>query len=86
MDKVKDLRTNFSDVELELIVEYSNLHKGSLTSTNGFILMKSDVINSSFKVKSCDDKRTVKVCHNVFGNYSVYNCAYPSILKTNLGL
>ena len=41
MDKVKDLRTNFSDVELELIVEYSNLHKGSLTSTNGFILMKS---------------------------------------------
>ena len=86
MTKIKDLRTNFSDVELELIVEYSNLHKGSLTSTNGFILMKSEVINSSFKVKSYEDKRTVNVCHNVFGSYSVYSCAYPSILKTKLGL
>lgn len=87
IEEIKDTEINFSPIEVDLIKEYSVLHKGELLIEDSYIVMKSEAINSRFKiVRNEENKRTIKVCHIVFDNYDVYNCLHPSDLKLNLGL
>lgn len=81
-----DTRTNFSSFEMELIEEHRDQHNGHLKEKGGFIRMKSELVNSSFKLTTDEGKRIVKAVVRVFDNYSVYNCSSPAFLKLNLGL
>lgn len=86
-EPIKDTTINFSPIEIGLIKEYSDIHKGELLITDDNIIMKSEIIRSSFKVRrNNENRRIIKICHIVFDNYDVYDCLYPSDLKKNLGL
>jgi len=87
MGVIKDTEVNFSPIEIDLIEQYSAIHKGKLMITDNYILMKSEITNSRFKIgRNEDNKRTIKICHIVFDNYDLYDCVHPSSLKENLGL
>ena len=81
-----DTRTNFSIYELKLIEDHCTQHNGHLKQKGGFIRMKSEIVNSSFKITTNEGKRIIKAVVRTFDNYSEYNCVSPPFLKINLGL
>ena len=81
-----DIRTNFSPDEMDLIEEHRDQHNGHLKEKGGFIRMKSELVNSSFKLTKNKDGRIVKAVVRTFDSYSEYDCVSPHFLKRNLGL
>ena len=87
MGAIKDTNTNFSPVELDLINKYAEIHNSEIEiNESGFITIESDVVKSSFKVSSKDNKKVIKVCHVVFGKYEPYECFTPPQLQKALNV
>lgn len=90
MEKIKNLNNAFSDVEIDLIEEFTELHNGhlrkELRSNRDYFLMSSEVTNARFSINKVDNVRTVQVVINSFGSNIDYNCSNPMLLKKHLGL
>lgn len=89
-NEIKNLKYEFSDIELDLINEFTDQHNGhlkkELRSNRDYFLMSSEVINARFSIEKENDVRTVKVIINSFGDNSDYNCLSPFFLKKVLNL
>ena len=90
MEEIKNLNLEFSDVEMDLINEFTDKHKGTLTkelrSNRDYFLMSSEVVNARFSIENQNNVRTVKIIINSFSNHSDYDCLSPFFMKKVLGL
>ena len=90
MDKVKNLKYNFTDVEIDLIEIHRTENNGTITKQkyNGFdfYLMESEAVNSSFRVdRSNDGQRFVRCCVQGLNKEDLLDkCFTPSQLQKHL--
>ena len=82
------MNKEFTEVELELIYEFTDKNKGTLLKSKrkdcDFIIIDSPTSYTSIKVVIEDDKRFIKVCLSEFKQYDIQDCINPSDLKTAL--
>ena len=90
LNEIKNLNRSFSDVELELIEEFTNIHKGTLRkeikNSREYYLMSSEITNARFSINKVDNVRSIQIVINSFGNNDRYDCFNPMLLKKHLGI
>ena len=90
MYEVKNLKYNFTEVEIDLIEAHRESNSGTITESkyNGFdfYLMESEPVNSSFRVdRSNDGQRFVRCCvQGVNEEYLLNKCFTPLQLQNHL--
>jgi len=90
MYEVKNLKYNFTEVEIDLIEAHRESNSGTITKQkyNGFdfYLMESEAVNSSFRVdRSNDGQRFVRCCvQGVNEEYLLNKCFTPLQLQNHL--
>ena len=90
MYEVKNLKYNFTEVEIDLIEAHRESNSGTITKQkyNGFdfYLMESEAVNSSFRVdRSNDGQRFVRCCvQGVNEDYNLNKCFTPLQLQNHL--
>ena len=82
------MNKEFTDVELDLIYEYTDKNKGTLLKSKrkdcDFIIIDSPTSYTSITVVLEYNKRLIKVCLSEFKEYNPYKCNNPSDLKKAL--
>lgn len=87
IEEIRDITKTFSHQELDLINEFTKIHKGTTDiNEDGFLTMESESVTASFKVSRHEEKRVIKSCVVTFGCFNPSDSRYPSDLKLNLGL
>jgi hypothetical protein len=90
MYEVKNLKYNFTEVEIDLIEAHRESNSGIITESkyNGFdfYLMESEAVNSSFRVDRTDNgQRFVRCCVLAINKeYDPCKCFTPLQLQNHL--
>ena len=81
---MQNLKYEFSEVELDLIADYVEKNKGTVTRTkNGLkdkFFVSSGGLSACIRVTGMEE-RTIFVCQKVFGTYYDDWCTNPTQLK-----